>query len=134
MKSNKRTRVRRQRRRGSVLVEMAVTTPILFAFFGFLWEFSRAEMIRHTVSTAAYEGAREAIVEGASSAEAEAASQAILDAVGVRNAGIVVTPLTITPETESVQVAITVPLNSNALITPFFLTDLDIVENITLNR
>jgi Flp pilus assembly protein TadG len=125
---------RRLHRRGAVLVEMAITAPILFGFFGFLWEFSRAEMIRHTVSTAAYEGAREALVAGATSEEATAAAQEVLDAVGVRNASITVTPSTITPQTETIQVTITVPLNSNAVITPFFMNGLQINAEMTLKR
>lgn len=126
--------LRRNRRHGSVLVEMAITMPILFAFFGFLWEFSRAEMIRHTVSTAAYEGAREAIVEGASAAESRATAQRVLDGVGIRGANVVTDPTTFVPTTQTVEVTITVPLNGNALIAPFFLKDLQVIESITLNR
>ena len=96
---NRRRRIfRRNRRRGSVLVEVAVTVPILFAVFGFIWEFSRAEMIRQTAATAAHEGARQGMITGGTSAMATSAAQDILDAVGIRNATIVLNPTTIVPD------------------------------------
>jgi Flp pilus assembly protein TadG len=125
---------RRHQRRGSVLVEVAATVPILFAFFGFLWEFSRAEMIRQAAATACYEGAREGTVAGGTSAEVMAVSQGILDAAGIRNATIVVTPRVIDPTTQSVQVRVTVPLNNNAITTPCFFKDKQINSDITLIR
>ena len=123
-----------KRRRGAVLVEFAICLPILLAFFGFFWEFARAEQIRQTTATAAYEGARQGIVEGASADEAKQTAQAILNAVSVRDATIVVTPSVITSETLSVQVSVSVPVANNAWIVPFFLDDLDVTANVTLDR
>ena len=123
-----------KRRRGAALVEFAVTCPILFAFFGFFWEFARAEQIRQTTATAAYEGARQAIVEGGSAADAELTAQAILDAVSIQDATIVVTPSTVTSETDSVQVSITVPVASNAWVMPYFFGGLDITASMTLDK
>lgn len=134
MQFNRPKRRRRNFRRGSVLVEVAITVPILFAFFGFLWEFSRAEMIRNSVSTACYEGARQGIIEGGSATSAEDAAQGVLDAVGIRNATITVTPATIIPETESVRINISVPLDDNSFVAPFFFDNLLIRSEITLNR
>jgi Flp pilus assembly protein TadG len=121
-------------RRGAVLVEFAITLPILLAFFGFFWEFARAEQIRQTTATAAYEGARQGIVKGGSANDATQAAQAILDAVSIRDATVVVTPSTISSETTSVQVSISVPVASNAWVMPFFIDNLDITANMTLNR
>ena len=123
-----------KRRRGAVLVEFAVTLPILLAFFGFFWEFARVEQMRQTTATAAYEGARQAIVEGGSAADAEQTAQAILDAVGIQDATIVVTPNAITSETEAVQVSISVPVASNAWVLPYFFGGLDITASMTLNK
>ena len=134
MLSRRRCPSRRQHRHGAVMVEVAITIPILFLFFFFFWEFSRAEMLRHTAATAAYEGARKGIIEGGTAAETTAAAQAVLNAVGVRNPTIVVNPATIGPTTESVQVAVTIPLDDNAVMTPFFFDDLQINSDITLNR
>ena len=123
-----------KRRRGAVLVEFAICLPILLAFFGFFWEFARAEQIRQTTATAAYEGARQGIVKGASAADAKQAAQAILDAVSIDDATVVVTPSTITGETSSVQVSVSVPVASNAWVMPFFIDDLNITANMTLTK
>ena len=122
------------RRRGAVTVEFAVCVPILFLAFFFFWEFARAEMIRQTAATAAYEGARQGIVEGATAADVQNAAQSILNAVAIQGAVITVTPATITSETTSVQVAIRVPLNSNAWITPLFMDNMNVNSSITLSR
>lgn len=123
-----------KRRRGAVLVEFAICLPILLAFFGFFWEFARAEQIRQTTATAAYEGARQGIVKGASAADAKQAAQAILDAVSIDDATVVVTPSIITGETSSVQVSVSVPVASNAWVMPFFINDLNITANMTLTK
>jgi Flp pilus assembly protein TadG len=123
-----------RQRRGAVLVEFAITLPILLAFFGFFWEFARAEQIRQTTATAAYEGARQGIVEGGSASDARSKAQEILDAVGIRSATITVTPSTITDETTSVQVSVTVPVASNAWVMPFFIDNLDIKAEMTLSK
>ncbi len=125
---------RRIRRRGSATVEFAITFPLMLAFFGFFWEFARAEMIRQTTATAAYEGARQAIVEGGSATDARQAAQALLDAVAIRDARITVTPDVITSDTSSVRVSISVPLASNAWVTPFFIKDLNINASMTLSK
>lgn len=102
-------------------MEFSICLPILLIFFAFMWEFARVEQIRQTAATAAYEGARQAIVAGGSANDAEQAAQAILDAVRIRDASIVVTPSPVTDDTESVDVSITVPIASNAWVAPFFM-------------
>lgn len=91
-------------------------------------------MIRQTAASAAYEGARQAIVAGGSAEDAKQMVAAIMQAVGIADADVAVTPSIITASTESVQVAITVPLSSNAWISPLFLQDLQIHSNMTLRR
>ena len=129
-----RPRRRRVRRRGAAVVEFALCVPVLFMCLAFLWEFSRAEMIRQTVATAAYEGARQAIVEGGSAADAQQMAQSVIDAVGTQNATITITPSTVTSATTQVQVTVSAPLNGNALVTPFFFKDFEISSEMTLRR
>jgi len=123
-----------KRRRGSVVVEFAIAFPVLLLFFVFMWEFSRAEMIRQTAASAAYEGARQAIVAGGSADDAKQMVAAIMQAVGISDADVAVTPSVITASTESVQIAITVPMSSNAWISPLFFKDLEVHSNMTLRR
>ena len=125
---------RRIRRRGAAAVEFAIAFPILMMFLIFMWEFSRAEMIRQTTATAAYEGARQAIVIGGSATDATQTATSMMQAVGIVDANIWVTPSVITNSTESVKVSITVPMKSNAWIVPLFMKDLEIHSNMTLRR
>jgi len=106
----------------------------LLMFFVFMWEFSRAEMIRQTAASAAYEGARQAIVAGGSASDATQMVGAIMQAVGISGTNVVVTPSVITSSTDSVQIAVTVPLAGNAWISPLFLKNLQINQNMTLHR
>lgn len=132
--SGKLIRRQRNRRRGSAVVEFAVTFPVLLLFFVFMWEFSRAEMIRQTAASAAYEGARQAIVTGGSAEDAVQMVDAVMQAVGIADANVEVTPSIITSSTESVQIAITVPMSSNAWISGLFMKDLEIHSNMALSR
>ena len=100
-------------RRGNVSVETALALPILFMFIFTGIEFSRANVLRHTVENAAYEGARHGILPGATSSGCEAAAQEVLDLVGIRGTTINVSPTTIDTGTENVSVTVTVPLNSS---------------------
>ncbi len=127
-------RRRRNRRRGSAVVEFAITLPILIMFLIFMWEFSRAEMIRQTSATAAYEGARQAIVVGGSTNDVEQTVTSIMQAVGIRDAKVVVTPSVITSATAAVEVTVDVPLAGNAWITPLFFQDMTIHSTMTLLR
>lgn len=122
------------RRRGAAVVEFAIAFPVLLMFFVFMWEFSRAEMIRQTAASAAYEGARQAIVAGGSAEDATQMVNAVMQAVGIADSDVTVTPSIITPDTESVQIAITVPMSSNAWISPLFFRNLEIHSNMTLRR
>jgi hypothetical protein len=77
-------------------------------------------MIRNTMRNACFEGARRGSLPGASADEARGAAQAVLDAVGIKQGQITVSPSTITDATPSVTVSISVPLNANAWVTPHF--------------
>ena len=127
-------RKRGRRRRGAAVIEFAIAFPVLLMFFVFMWEFSRAEMIRQSAASAAYEGARQAIVAGGSADDARQMVGAIMQAVGIADADVAVTPSIITASTDSVQIAITVPLASNTWISPLFLKNLEVHSNMTLRR
>ena len=127
-------RRRNHRRRGAVVVEFAIAFPVLLLFFVFMWEFSRAEMIRQTAASAAYEGARQAIVTGGSAGDATQMVNAIMQAVGISGASVVVTPSVVTSATPSVQVDVTVPMAGNQWISPLFMKNLQVESTMTLSR
>ena len=55
-------RTNNSNRRGALTVEVAICLPLLLITLFGLYELSRANMIRHAVESAAYEGARSGIL------------------------------------------------------------------------
>jgi Flp pilus assembly protein TadG len=104
----------RHERFGSVTVETAIVLPILFSVMFASVDCARLNMLRNSTQNAAYEGARNAIVPGATAADAQAAATKVMNAVGVKNYTISVSPSTITTSTDTVTVTITVPLKDNS--------------------
>lgn len=122
------------KRRGVVTVEFAVTVPLLFLFVFAQIEFSRANMVRHALRTATYEGCRAGIVLGSTEVDVEAAAKRALDAVGLQQYTITVTPPVITTATRDVTVRVTASIDENSWITPLF-TDGVLLENsLTMER
>jgi Flp pilus assembly protein TadG len=112
----------RKRRRGAVAVEMAMTIPVLLLIVFASYEFARANMIRHTVESAAYEGARRGILPGATEKEVKDGANHVLGSIGTRGATMVV-DLGLTNPTDQVEVTIRVPLKANMVFASFFLRD-----------
>lgn len=107
-------------RRGATTVEFAIVVPVFFLLLTAAFEFSRLNVIRHTADNAAYEAARTAMVPGATAAEAIAKANSIMAVVGARGARVTVTPSTLGPEVDTINVKIDVPLNQNGWIAPKF--------------
>jgi Flp pilus assembly protein TadG len=114
------SRRHRRRRPGATTVEFALVAPAFFLVIMSMFEFTRLNVLRHTADNAAYEAARVAIVPGATTAEARAEANRLLTIVGARGAQVNFTPATITPETDSVSVNVTIPLDSNGWVVPHF--------------
>jgi Flp pilus assembly protein TadG len=101
-------------------VEFAIVVPVFFLLLTAAFEFSRLNVIRHTADNAAYEAARTAMVPGATAAEAVAKANSIMAVVGARGARVTVTPTTLGPEVDTINVKIDVPMNQNGWIAPKF--------------
>lgn len=120
---------RNRRRNGAMVAEFAVCLPILLLFFFALWEYSRMEVVRQTVKAAAFEGARQGIVDGATKDEMEAAAQKWLDAFSIREAQVKPTLETTTSSME-----IEVPLHKNSFAASIFSREAKVKVNIELYR
>lgn len=107
-------------RLGAALVEFAFVAPILLVFFFAMVELSRVLMLQHSVDTAAYEGARNAMVPGATASEAVASANQLLKAANLKNAVITVDPPTIVESTSLISVCVELPVASNSWLTPFW--------------
>ncbi len=103
----------RRRRSGAVVVEFAITLPVMFLFFFAAIEFCRVAMIRHTVDHAAYEAARVGAVPGATNAKVEAKAREVLGQIGLRNVTLSTQPNPLTPKSTTLTVSIGVPLDTN---------------------
>ena len=121
-------------RRGATAVEFAIVSPLVFLLFFAQLEFSRANLMRHSIQSAAYEGARRGIVPGATAADVEEAAQAILNAVSARNAEITISPAVIVHETRAVTVTVDLNLNQNSWGTAKFFRDRTLSSTVTLTR
>jgi Flp pilus assembly protein TadG len=117
-----------------MLVEFALTVPLLFLLFFVMIEFGRYNLIRHGVDTAAYEGARRGIVPGATVDDVKANANAILQAVSALDTTVTVTPSAITDETPEVTVTVDVLLNRNGWIVPRFLNHATLSRSCTIAR
>lgn len=121
-------------RRGTTVVEFAVTLPlVLLLFFGSI-EFSRVNLLRHSAAQAAYEGARRGIVPGATAAEVRGVAQAIMDSAFASSCTIDVVPATILPTTTEVTVNVSLPLANNSWVVPTFFVGKTLTKSFTLQR
>lgn len=121
-------------RSGAVVVEFAICAPILFMFFFAALEFSRVNMIRQTIENATYEGSRRGIVPGATADDCRNAAQAVLNTVSTNNATVNVSPSVITSNTSQVTVSISVPINDNSWVSPFFFKNKTLSNSMTMRR
>jgi len=120
---------------GMVSVEFALTAPILFLLIFGAIEFTRANMLMHTTSLAATEGARRAIVAGATSSDVDQAVRAELSNIGITNADVFIDPAVITADTEVVAVGVGVPVDSsNGYLIPRFFLGKKLVKATSMTR
>ncbi len=117
---------------GAALIEFAFVAPILFGFFYAMIELSRVLLLQHSVDTAAYEGARHAMVPGATTVEAIDAANQLLTAANLKNATITVEPSLIVESTSMITVRVELPMASNSWITPFWFRKSTVVSEVSL--
>ena len=121
-------------RRGATAVEFAVTAPLVFVLFFAQLEFSRANLMRHSIQSAAYEGARRGIVPGATADDVRTEARTILNAVSARNATITVEPAVILTDTRTVTVTVGISLNENSWGAAKFFENRTLSSSVTLSR
>lgn len=123
-----------RRRRGATMVEMAITSGLVFFFFFAALEFCRVSMIRHSVENALYEGARHGIVPGATENEIESVARSVLSRIGVSGANIDVSPKKIRNSTPEVSVRIRLPLDRGLFAPALFFVGKSIDRTLVIQR
>jgi len=121
-------------RLGAFTVEFAICSGIFFTMLLAGFEFARFMYARHSVEQAAYEAARVGIVPGKTLAEVRAKATQILNATGIRNPTITVTPSSFTTSTTTVTVEIRCKYSDSSWLKPVFLASSDMVSTITLDH
>ncbi len=123
---------RRRGRRGAALVEFAIVLPIIFLGLTGMLELSRVLMLQHTADTAAYEGARNAMVAGAKSQDAISMANSLLAANRLKSTTVTVSPTDINEETPTITVTVEIPVAQNSWLPPFWFQPSKIVSEVTL--
>jgi hypothetical protein len=115
-------------RRGAVIVEFAITAPILLLLVFGAVEFSRANMLVNT-------GARTGIVPGATAAEVRIAVQRELDVLGIKESTITLDPPVLSDADQSIGVAVQVPVNAkNGYMIPRFFLGKNVTKVAALRK
>lgn len=133
-RSRPRSTRRRDDRRGTATVEFAFSASIVFFLFLAMIEVGRFHVVRHSMDQAVYMGARTGIVPGATSAEVEQVVLDRLNAAGIVDTTIVVSPNAINTATREVTVTASAPFEQNSWATPKFFGAVDVVASITLDH
>lgn len=119
-------------RAGAAIVELAVTLPIILFLLAGLLEFSRVLMLKQTVNSAAYEGARAAVVVGSTSQAARDSVDALMKSTLLNNWSTTIDPPVFDEQTSAVTVQVSVPVADNSWVTPFFFRSSVIDCSVTL--
>jgi Flp pilus assembly protein TadG len=136
---SQRTRHRgfRGRRSAAAAVEFAVVSPLLFLVLLGIIECGRMIMVQQSLTTAAREGARIAIVDGTSVSAAVKVVNSFLAASGVSGSEVTVTPGDPSQVThgEAVTVSVSIPFrNVSWLPSPLFLGNAVLSSTASMRR
>lgn len=120
-------------RRGAAAVEFALCAPILFLFTFTGIEFARINMIRNTIESAAYQGARSGVLPGAEAGDCQTVSEELLDIVGITGYTVNVSP--ILPGSDNVTVTVQTPITIlHGYVTPRYYLGKTLTASVTLPR
>ncbi|MBN1341196.1 MAG: pilus assembly protein [Phycisphaerae bacterium] len=109
---------RSRRRRGTAVVEMAVVSPLLLTLVFGIIEFSWAMSVNQTLTQAAREGCRTAIIKGTTDSDITSRVATFMSASGLTGYTVDLTRATVDDPTETVRVSI--PYGNVSLICGYF--------------
>lgn len=119
---------------GAASVEFALCAPLFFFLVFAGIEVSRVNMLIHTVESSLLQGARRGIIPGATAEQCRQAAQDVLDIGRIRSSTITVSPTTITENTTTVSITVSVPLDPNGYQACSLFLGKTILRTATLNR
>lgn len=125
----------KENRRGTTTVEFALTAPFLFLIVFASIEFSRANMLLHSATAAASEGARRGIISGTTAGDIAAVVERELSAIGVSHSNVIVDPPVVTDGTTLVTVGVAVPVDHrNGYVLPQFFLGKRVTKVVAMPR
>jgi Flp pilus assembly protein TadG len=110
----------KRRERGTASVELAVVLPVILTLLFGIIEFGWLFMINQTLTTAAREGCRTAVVPGAADDEITAKVSSYMTAAGLSTSEYQLTITHATTEDPTETVTITVPYGNISLLGNYF--------------
>ncbi len=117
-------------RTGATAVEFALMVPIIFTLFMGGIEITRLNFIRQSVSNAAYEGARKAVMPGGTVSDAQTEAQRLLTILRISNGAT----YTATIDTDKVTMRVVVPVSQNSWGITRFCSGMNVSQTVTLSR
>jgi Flp pilus assembly protein TadG len=124
-------------RKGAAVVEFAVVAPVLIMLLLGMIECGRMIMVQQSLTTAAREGARTAILEGISSSTAKQVVTSFLADTGVTGCTVKVTPdsTASVAHGQPITVSVSVPFTTVSWLPhPFFLGNTILSSAATMRR
>ena len=100
--------------------------------FAVVIEISRMLLLQQTADTAAYEGARHAMVPGATTAEGLAEAKRLLSQARISSPQITIEPEIITEDTPSISVHVSIPMAENSWFFTNFGEQYNVTSEVTL--
>lgn len=125
-------RAKSYNRKGATLVEFAIVLPLLFMVFGAVFEIGRMLLLQQSADTAAYEGARCAMVPGATADESVAAAQKLLKQANLTDTKVTINPPVIEEHTGAISVHVDVPLAKNCWFFKTWSSAFNVTSDVTL--
>ena len=125
---------RRSHRKGAAVVELAACVPVMFLLVVSSIECCGMVFLKQRVCSAAYEGSRVAVRPNSTPTQIDARAREVLDASGVVDAQIAITPSDFNQLNpgEQVTVTVTAPTASNRVISTLFLQDLSLSHSVVM--
>ncbi len=122
-----RDRKRRRERHGVAAVEFAVCLPLLLLLTSMTIEACNLIQLKHSLSVAAYEGARTAVLKGADTSDVRVAVKQVLKDRQISGSKITLTPASIrsTPLGQYIAVTVSARSTRSAVLQRLFDTELD---------
>jgi len=135
-RSANRQRLRQRLRRAAATVEFAVVSPVMVLMVMGTIEACRMIFLRQTLTIAAYEATRVALVPKSTTDQVKYAATRVLADRGVKDATITITPSSFgtAPAQSFIEVVVTAPANSNSLVNPQFFSGKSLVGRCSMMK